>query len=81
MPRSEGTRHGAMATGLAQAKMGSIGIYKPTGTVNPQDIERKGSTKPPAVPGNVGIKQTGRTGGQNRKFAGKVGFQKATGTT
>lgn len=55
-----------------------------SGTMNPQDIERKvsgysGEESGPSVPKNVGISQR-RTGGMNRKFAGVVGATQAKGT-
>lgn len=87
MPRTEMTRHGAVATGLAVAKQGGMGIYPQQGTVNSQDIERKvsssqvGKDSGPRNPKIGGIKNLSRTGGQGRKFAGKVGFEKASGTT
>lgn len=88
MPTSMGTKHGAVAMGLGSKQVhgGAVGPGGNfMGTKNPQDITRKvssysGKNSGPAVPGNVGIKQTGRAGGRNRKFAGVVGTGKATGT-
>lgn len=86
-------RHGATANGLgranAEAKQGGVGVFAQTGTVMSNDNynDRKvgssqvGNDSGPKNPKINTIKQTGRTGGQGRKFAGKVGFQKATGTT
>lgn len=87
MPEKLQDRHGAAATGLAKAKMGGMGIYPQQGTTNPQDIARKvsgsqvGDDSGPRPAKTNGIKNLSRTGGQGHKFAGKVGFQKATGTT
>lgn len=87
MPVSKGTNHGAMSMGLGSQQVNK-GVVGPgsnfSSTKNPQDIARKvsaysGEASGPSVPGNVGIKQR-RTGGQSRKFAGVVGYGKATGT-
>ncbi len=88
MPSTQATRHGATATGLAKAKGGVMGPGgKFMGTTNPQDTARKvsspqvGSDSGPkgSYDGNSGV-PSGYTGGMNKKKAGKVGFQKATGT-
>lgn len=86
-------RHGAPANGLGRAnaemKQGGVGVFAQTGTKfsNDDHTNRKvgssqvGSDSGPRNPKISGIKQLSRTGGQGRKFAGKVGFEKATGTT
>lgn len=88
MPTSLQTRHGAVASGLAKAKGSSMGPGgKFVGTKNSQDIKRSvsssqvGNDSGPkgSNDGNPGV-PAGHTGGMKRKFAGKVGFQKAMGT-
>ncbi len=83
---SKPTVHGAPASGLGKAKLGGMGIYGQQGTKNEQDLSRKTSSNAVgsngvrgSSDGNPGVK-SGRTGGMNRKFAGVVGAQKATGT-
>lgn len=74
---------GLSGSGIGQApRMGVVGpMAKAQGTVNPQDIARTVTNSKMPVPMNVGIKQTGRTGGMGRKFAGVTGPTKAMGTT
>ncbi len=55
------------------------------GTTTPQDIQRNvketsGENSGKKVPSNVGVKNTSRAGGMNRKFAGKVGPGGYSGT-
>lgn len=79
--------HGLSGSGLAHPE--NMGVTGPggkfAGRTMPQDVDRKvntysGSASGPKVPGGVGIKNTSRTGGQGRKFAGVVGASKAMGT-
>ena len=89
-PVKMGDRHGAPVTGQGKAysKMGGTGIYPQQGEkLDNDDYRNRKATSPqignnsgPRNPKINGIKNM-KTGGQNRKSAGKVGFQKATGTT
>lgn len=79
---NKGMNHGAMSMGIGKVPRGGVvgagGTF--AGTVNTQDTDRKVTNSPMKVPSNVGIKQLNRTGGQGRKFAGKMAGEQATGT-
>lgn len=86
--KAMGQRHGAQVVGLGKvaAKMGGVGTFAQKGTTMAQDISRNTSMKQVgnegprgSNDGNPGVK-SGRTGNKDRKRAGVVGFQKATGT-
>lgn len=87
--KSMGARHGATVVGLGKvaAKMGGVGVFAQKGTTMEQDIKRNTSMKQigddgprGSNDGNLGVKSH-RIGNKDRKRAGVVGFQKATGTT